>query len=134
MAKFISFNVKNFYNTNESEPETQFSGEWLLDIDQIVRLRPSGEATSEPMVEIILTNGNSMLVYYSSVLVDEEGEVSSPTNEGQPLSNDYTMKATGAIFDAMTSNPGGARTSVILPEDTDGKQMYWRTYVICTEC
>ena len=134
MENFISFNVKSFYNTNENEPETQFSGEYLLNINQIVRLIPSLEATSDPKVEIVLTNGNSMLVYYSSALVDGEGNVSSPTSEGKPLSNDYTMKAAGAIFDAMTANPSGLRIPVTLPEDTDGKQMYWRTYILCTEC
>lgn len=130
MAKFISFNVKNFYNTDESTPETQISGEYLLNINQIVRLQPSIAAQESPEVQITLTNGEVISVFYSSALVDEEGNSSNPTNEGQPLSNDYSAKAAKAIFDAMTSNPGGARTSVILPEDTDGKQMYWRTFIL----
>ncbi len=39
------------------------------------------------------------------------------------------MKAAGAIFDAMTANPSGSRIPVVLPRDTDGKQMFWRTYL-----
>ena len=134
MERFISFNVRNYYNTNESEPETQLSGEYLLNINQIVRLKPALAPTEDPSVEIVLTDKTSVLVYYSSAIVDEEGNASNPTSEGQPLSNDYTMKAAGAIFDAMTANPGGARTPAVLPEDTDGKKMYWRTFILCTEC
>ncbi len=130
MERFISFNVKNFFNTNEGEPEPQISGEYLLNINQIVRLTPNIAPTETPEVQITLTNGEVIAVFFSSALVNEEGIVSNPTSEGQPLSNDYAAKAFKAIFDAMTSNPGGARTPVTLPADTDGKQMYWRTYLL----
>ncbi len=133
MEKFISFNVSNFFNTNEGEPETQFNGEYLLNINQIVRLEPSLNATDQPIVDINLTSGDVIRVAYSSALVNEEGIVSDPTKEGQPLSDDYTMKAAGAIFDAMTANPSGSRIPVVLPRDTDGKQMFWRTYLRLSE-
>lgn len=130
MERFISFNVKNFFNTSESEPEPQVSGEYLLNVNQIVALQPSIGATETPEVQITLTSGKVITVLYSSALVDGEGSVSNPKDEGQPLSNDYSAKAAKAISDAMTSNPGGAKASVILPQDTDGKQMYWRTYLL----
>ena len=130
MERFISFNVINFYNTSEGEPEPQVSTEYLLNINQIVRLTPSAFPTENAEVEITLTNGEVISVLYSSALFDEEGNVSDPRSVGQPLSQDYSAKATKAIFDAMASSPGGARTSVILPADTDGKQMYWRTYIL----
>ena len=129
MAKFLNFKVTGFWNQDESECESVKSGDYLLNVDLIEEVRGS----IDPIIEILLTSGKTITLVYSL-----SADCTTAPDSALPVTTDYNGLIRQAVTRAMTSNPGGVKTNVIPPLDTDDPyakyddslKVYWRGYQV----
>ena len=127
MAKFINFKVESFWNQAESECETGRDGDYLLNVDLIEEVRGD---IFDNFIELVTTTGNKITLKYSL-----SADCSAP-DDNLPVTTNYNALIRQAVTRAMTSNPGGVKTNVIPPLDTDDPyakynetlRVYWRSY------
>ena len=132
MAKWINFHVTGGYDNTGAVPAED--GDNLLLADSILTVAVAENGAADGMSATL-----TMATKTCTVLFSLDAEATDPgAVSAKPASAGYVNKVKKAINRAITANPGGVKSSVVLPQDVADvnaaydptKRVYFKSFKI----
>lgn len=132
MAKWINFHVTGGYDNTGAVPAED--GDNLLLADSILAIAVADNGAGNAMSAVLTLATKTVTVLFSL-----DAEATDPgAASAKPASAGYINKVKKAINRAITANPGGVKSSVVLPQDVadvnaaydPSKRVYFKSFKI----
>ena len=132
MAKWINFHVTGGYDNTGAVPAED--GDNLLLADSILAIAVADNGAGNAMSAVLTLASKTVTVLFSL-----DAEATDPgAASAKPASAGYINKVKKAINRAITANPGGVKSSVVLPQDVadvnaaydPSKRVYFKSFKI----
>lgn len=132
MAKWINFHVTGGYDNTGAVPAED--GDNLLLADSILAIAVAANGAGDAMSATLTLASKTVTVLFSL-----DAEATDPgAASAKPASAGYINKVKKAINRAITANPGGVKSSVVLPQDVAdvnaaydaSKRVYFKSFKI----
>lgn len=132
MAKWINFHVTGGFDNTGAVPAED--GDNLLLADSILAIAVAANGAGDAMSATLTLASKTVTVLFSL-----DAEATDPgAASAKPASAGYINKVKKAINRAITANPGGVKSSVVLPQDVadvnaaydPSKRVYFKSFKI----
>ena len=132
MAKWINFHVTGGFDNTGAVPAED--GDNLLWADSILAIAVAANGAGDAMSATLTLASKTVTVLFSL-----DAEATDPgAASAKPASAGYINKVKKAINRAITANPGGVKSSVVLPQDVadvnaaydPSKRVYFKSFKI----
>ena len=136
MAKWINFHVTGGFDNSGAVPAED--GDNLLLADSIISVAVAANSAGDAMSATIKTNGPAA-ADTCTVLFSLDAAATDPgAASAKPASANYINKVKAAITKAITANPGGVKSTVVLPQDVadvnakydSSKKVYFKSFKV----